>query len=86
MFTVNNLSKSFGIDPVLKGISFSLNSGNRFGLVGPNGSGKTTLLRILAGDDRPDSGGISFDPPFLRVGYLPQGFVVPREIEADNGH
>jgi ATP-binding cassette subfamily F protein 3 len=74
MLTVQNISKSFGIEKVLSGVSFTLNSGERLGLVGPNGCGKTTLLRILTGLDRPDSGSIHFDPPALNVGYLQQGF------------
>ncbi|MFM8322836.1 MAG: ABC-F family ATP-binding cassette domain-containing protein, partial [Chloroflexota bacterium] len=73
MLTVNALSKSFGLEPVLSDVSFSLNPGERLGLVGPNGCGKSTLLRILAGQERPDRGGFHFSPPSLAVGYLPQG-------------
>jgi ATP-binding cassette, subfamily F, member 3 len=73
MLTVNHLSKSYGLEPILKDISFSLNPGERLGLVGPNGCGKTTLLRLLAGEARPDQGSFHFSPPDLRLGYLPQG-------------
>jgi len=73
MLSVSNLSKSYGIETVLKEISFNLNTGERLGLVGPNGSGKTTLLRILIGEEVPDTGGLHYDPPALDVGYLPQG-------------
>jgi ATP-binding cassette subfamily F protein 3 len=74
MLSVNNISKSYGLDLILDGISFNLNSGECLGLVGPNGSGKTTLLRILVQQEKPDSGSVQFEPPELRVGYLPQGF------------
>jgi ATP-binding cassette subfamily F protein 3 len=73
MLTVHSLSKSYGIDTIFQDVTFNLNSGERLGLVGPNGCGKTTLLRILAGVERADSGGFHFNPPGLRLGYLPQG-------------
>lgn len=74
MLTVNNISKAFGLTPVLKNISFSVNAGERVGLIGPNGSGKSTLMRIIMGQERPDSGHVAFAPSSLRVGYLAQGF------------
>ncbi len=76
MLTLHNLSKSFGVETILDLVSFSLNPGERVGLVGPNGCGKTTLLRIIAGVEPPDSGWIHFSPLAIRVGYLPQGLVL----------
>ena len=54
--SVENLTKSYGIMPLFKGISFNINEGDRIALVARNGIGKTTLLRILSGKEVPDSG------------------------------
>jgi ATP-binding cassette, subfamily F, member 3 len=79
MLTAHHISKTYGIQPILQDISFSLSSDDRVGLIGPNGSGKTTLMRILAGLERPDSGTVVSTRSNLRVGYLAQGL----EFEPD---
>ena len=73
MFTVHHLSKSYGLNPVLRNINFSLNKGERAALVGPNGCGKSTLLNIIAGTEQADSGHVSYHSANLRIGYLRQG-------------
>ena len=84
MLVVHHVSKSFGPEVILDNVTFSLNSGERAGLVGPNGCGKTTLLKILAGLDSPDSGTVQLTLPGLRVGYLSQGLdVSPSETIGD---
>ncbi len=45
---VTNLVKTYGKTPAVKGISFTIDKGEIFGLIGPNGAGKTTTLRVLA--------------------------------------
>jgi len=73
MLTAHHLHKTYGIQPILQDISFSISHNERVGLIGPNGCGKTTLMRILAGLEQPDSGTVSSTRPNLRVGYLAQG-------------
>lgn len=76
MLAVSNLSKSFGVKPVLKNINFTLKPGEIAGLIGPNGCGKTTLMRILAGEESQDLGSVNYTPADVRIGYLPQGLVI----------
>ncbi|MBP6179118.1 MAG: ABC-F family ATP-binding cassette domain-containing protein [Anaerolineales bacterium] len=73
MLSIHNLSKNFGIQPILQNINFNISAGERIGLIGANGSGKTTLMRILAGFEKTDSGDVASTRPNLRVGYLAQG-------------
>ena len=55
-----DIKKSYANQEVLKGVSFTIEKGERVALVGPNGAGKTTLLRIAQGLETADSGGASF--------------------------
>ena len=73
MLTAHHLYKTYGIQPILQDISFSLSHNERIGLIGPNGCGKTTLMRIFAGIEQPDSGTVASTRPNLRIGYLAQG-------------
>ena len=54
--TANDLSIKFADNPVLKDISFEVQTGNIFGLLGPSGAGKTTLIKLLTGQLKQDSG------------------------------
>ncbi|MDB5076212.1 MAG: transporter related protein [Chloroflexi bacterium] len=74
MLRISNLTKFYTDRPILLGVNFVLNPGERAGLVGPNGSGKTTLLRIIAGLELPDEGSVWRDP-HTRQGYLRQGLL-----------
>jgi ATP-binding cassette subfamily F protein uup len=52
------LTRGYGGDPVVAGLSMRIMRGDRVGLVGSNGSGKTTLLRLLVGELKPDAGSV----------------------------
>lgn len=74
---LRNIWKSFGEKEVLKGISFTAESGKAFGLLGRNGAGKTTTIRILMDVFGANEGGVFLDgKPIdynaVRLGYLPE--------------
>ena len=71
VLSAQNVAKSFGVNEVLRDVSFTLQQGDRMGLVGVNGCGKSTLMRIIAGLETPDRGEISMVRG-TRVGYLAQ--------------
>ena len=71
MIQVSSLSKSYGSKELFEDVSFSINSGERIGLVGRNGDGKSTFFKILLAQEEADSGDISF-PSGYRVGHLSQ--------------
>jgi len=61
LLKVDRLSKFFGGIRALNNVSFEVNKGEIFGVIGPNGSGKTTLFNVLNGIYKPDGGRILFD-------------------------
>ena len=71
MFQISDVSKSFGGRALFRGVTWQINPGDRWGLVGPNGIGKTTLLKMLAGEDPLETGTISRQKG-TRLGYLAQ--------------
>ena len=71
MFTVKNLSKSYGEKLLFSDVAMEVHGGERIALLGDNGTGKSTFLRILLGEERADTGSIRFGPT-VRWGYLPQ--------------
>lgn len=68
---VESVTKHFGPEPVLAGVTFEVRAGERISLVGPNGAGKTTLLKIIAGREEADSGTVQRQGS-ARLGYLDQ--------------
>ena len=71
VLSCNNLNKSFGIDTILENISFTVNEGDKVGIIGVNGTGKTTLFKILSGIYGYDSGDIYLGKG-VEIGYLEQ--------------
>ncbi len=72
LVSVERVHKSYGIRPLLDGVSLGVGDGERIGVVGRNGDGKTTLLRIVGGLLEVDQGRVSRNRG-LRLGYLTQG-------------
>ncbi|MCU1491413.1 MAG: hypothetical protein JWM85_2818 [Acidimicrobiaceae bacterium] len=97
---VGGLHKSFGGQPILRGVDLVVPAGSLTAVLGPSGSGKTTLLRVIAGFERADRGEVSLagavvddgegrpTPPERRhIGYVPQeGSLFPHlNVEANVG-
>ncbi len=79
VLSLQEVVKSFGAQPVLDHVSFTLHEGDRIGLIGRNGSGKSTLLRLMAGLEEPDTGVVT-RMQGLRVALLSQACALPRDM------
>ncbi|HBC8574789.1 TPA: ATP-binding cassette domain-containing protein [Corynebacterium striatum] len=73
LINLENVSKSFGLQTLLDGVSLGVQSGDRIGIVGVNGGGKTTLLEVLTGIEPPDEGRVSHNSD-LRMAVVTQRF------------
>ncbi len=71
LFTLRSIQKDFGIKEILNDASFSIEEGDKVGLIGTNGSGKSTLLKIIAGLE-PSDGGELWINSSANIVYLPQ--------------
>ena len=71
VLSCNNLYKSFGIDSILENICFTVNEGDKIGIIGVNGTGKTTLMKIISGEYGYDEGDI-YTSKDCEIGYLEQ--------------
>ena len=61
LLEINNIEKRFGGVVAVRNVNMTVNQGERIGLIGANGAGKTTLFAIIAGNQRPTTGTITFD-------------------------
>ncbi|MDH5709229.1 MAG: ATP-binding cassette domain-containing protein [Hylemonella sp.] len=82
VLTLRNAQLAFGHVPLLDHAAFSLQSGERVGLIGRNGTGKSSLLKILAGLETPDDGTLQLQQG-LRIAYVPQEPFLPDDATVD---
>lgn len=71
LVSVDNVTLSYGEQPVVKDLSFEINQGDFLVMIGENGAGKTTVVRALLGELKPREGEIS-KANYLKIGYVPQ--------------
>ncbi|TXI86626.1 MAG: ABC-F family ATP-binding cassette domain-containing protein [Crocinitomicaceae bacterium] len=71
MISIDGLGVEFSGKTLFSDVSFVINENDKIALMGKNGAGKSTLLKILAGQNKPTSGGISAPKDFV-ISYLPQ--------------
>ncbi len=89
---IDDLKKSYGDIEAVKDISFTVNKGEMFGLVGPDGAGKTTTIRIFCGLIAPDAGSVNLLGDNIKtnkrkvqkkIGYLSQKFSLYGDLTVD---
>ena len=92
---VENVHKYYGNNHVIKGINFTINTGEILGILGPNGAGKTTSFYTIVGITMPSDGKIILDgneitnTPMhergkLGIGYLPQEYSIFRGLNVED--
>ena len=79
ILSCKDICKSYGIRDILKDITFSINEGDKVGIIGANGEGKSTLFKILTKEISQDSGEIFIDKN-KTLGYLSQNLA----LDSDN--
>jgi ABC-2 type transport system ATP-binding protein len=87
--TVDKINKTFGQNKAVNNVSFEVNPGEIFGLLGPNGSGKTTCIRILLDIYKADSGSVTIlggpmnEEKKNHIGYLPEERGLYQDIQLE---
>lgn len=82
MFNVIEIKKSFKNKEVLKGVSFTVEEGDKVALLGNNGAGKSTLLKIIAGQLQANAGRIETTLDFqTEIGMMPQGDILIDDLK-----
>lgn len=67
----NNVNKGYGDRLLIENLSFKIPAGAIVGIIGPNGAGKSTLFRMIAGQEKPDSGDVNIGQT-VRLAYVDQ--------------
>jgi ATP-binding cassette subfamily F protein 3 len=75
VLSCKDIAKSYGIDVILKNITFNINDGEKVGLIGANGAGKSTLFKILTSQLEYDKGELFIDKS-KKLGYLSQNLAL----------
>ncbi len=92
MISVNNITKNFGGISALSDLTFTVNKGEIFGIVGPDGAGKSTLLRLISGILYPDKGSITINDVNVHentfrikenLAYMPQRFGLYEDLTVE---
>ena len=82
MFKVSEIKKSFKNKEVLKGVSFTIEEGDKVALLGNNGAGKSTLLKIIAGQLQANAGRIETTLDFqTEIGMMSQGDILIDDLK-----
>lgn len=82
MFKVSEIKKSFKNKEVLKGVSFTIEEGDKVALLGNNGAGKSTQLKIIAGQLQANAGRIETTLDFqTEIGMMPQGDILIDDLK-----
>ncbi len=84
MIQVTGLTKTYGEQVIFENISFTVNQGERIGIVGKNGHGKSTLFRIILQDEMPDSGTL-YIPEDYSLGHLSQHLHFQKQTVLEEG-
>ena len=80
VLSASGLALSFGDNVIFRNLSFSVNQGDRLGIIGSNGAGKTSLFRVLLGEYEKDAGSV-FLAKEMTVGYLAQNTALSARSE-----
>jgi ATP-binding cassette subfamily F protein 3 len=79
LLSLRNISKSYGVNLVLDGITWQIEEGRKIGLLGSNGAGKTTLFGVITGEIEPDKGEVTRSK-HLKIGFLRQEYQLEDDL------